>query len=131
MIRQILFTLGFILLVLVAVLLFNTFRLKKWPDKTSDTVLYHLSDSAITHLSEAVQLATISISDSSSIDTASFTAFGNFISTAYPLISQHLERSTIQTFSYVFEWKGRDTTKPPFILMGHYEVVPVEQSALP
>ncbi|MFL5773594.1 MAG: M20/M25/M40 family metallo-hydrolase [Flavisolibacter sp.] len=130
MVRKILFTIAILVLALLAVLLFNTFRNKPWPDQQPDPVLYSLPDSALKHLSEAVQIQTVSFSDSSSIDTASFNAFGKFISRAYPHIEQKLERTTLRTFSYVFEWKGTDTTKPPVILMGHYDVVPVEQNAL-
>ncbi len=130
MIKKILLWFGIALLALIAIVLFNTFRTKPWPIKTSDVVLLPLPDSAVQHVSQAIQIPTISISDSSAIDTAAFTAFNHFIERAYPLIHQNLSKTFINRFSMVFEWKGQNATLPPIILMGHYDVVPVEASAL-
>jgi carboxypeptidase PM20D1 len=130
MIKKILRWLGLILLVLIVIVLFNTFRAKPWPVSTAYTQLQALPDSAIQHLSQAVQLPTISISDSSAIDTVAFKAFGSFIERAYPLVQQHLSKTLINQFSFIFEWKGQDTMLAPFILMGHYDVVPVEAASL-
>jgi carboxypeptidase PM20D1 len=119
-----------VLLVLVAIVLFNTFRTKPWPVKMANAVQSSLPDSAIQHLSQAVQIPTISISDTSAIDTAAFTAFGSFLERAYPLIHQHLSKTMIDQFSFVFEWKGQNASLAPVILMGHYDVVPVEEAVL-
>jgi len=130
MIKKIFLFLGVSLLVLIAIVLFNTFRAKTWPIKTSDAVQQPLPDSAVQHMSRAVQIQTISISDSSAIDTVAFKAFNSFIERAYPLIHQHLSKTFINEFSIVFEWKGQNASMAPIILMGHYDVVPVETSAL-
>jgi carboxypeptidase PM20D1 len=130
MIKKIFIGLGIGLLVLIAVILINTFRAKPWPIMPSDKVQQPLPDSAIQHMSQAVQIPTISISDTSAIDTAAFIAFGSFIKRSYPLIHQHLSKTLINGFSFVFEWKGQNDSLAPIILMSHYDVVPVEPSAL-
>jgi carboxypeptidase PM20D1 len=130
MIKKILLSLGIVLLLLIAILLFNTFRAKPWPVKPADEVQRPLPDSAIQHFSEAVQIPTISISDTSAIDTAAFKAFNSFIERAYPLIHQHLSKTFINQFSIVFEWKGQNASLAPIILMGHYDVIPVETASL-
>jgi carboxypeptidase PM20D1 len=130
MVKKILVALGVALLLLIAFVLINTFRVKAWPVKAETITLAPVSDSAIRHLSKAVQFPTISFSDSSAIDTIAFTSFGSFIEKAYPLVHQHLAKTMINQFSYVFEWKGQQSDLAPIIIMGHYDVVPVEAAAL-
>lgn len=96
----------------------------------SDAVQQPLPDSAVLHMSQAIQIPTISFSDSSAIDTAAFKAFNTFIERAYPLVHLHLSKILIHQFSIVFEWKGQNASLSPIILMGHYDVVPVETASL-
>ena len=130
MFKKILLFLGLALLILVGVLLFNTYRTSAWPIVHKEISLMPLPDSAISHLSQAVQIPTVSFSDTGAIDTSAFLAFNHFIEKAYPLIHQKLPKTAIRQFSYVFEWKGKNEALAPIILMGHYDVVPVEPSAL-
>jgi len=130
MIRKILGLLGLVLLVLIGVLLFNTFRAKPWPSYPDSVKLQPLPDSAILHLSGAIQIPTISISNTSAIDTAAFASFNTYIEKSYPLIHQRLSKKVINNFSYVFEWKGQNAGLAPIILMGHYDVVPVESAVV-
>ncbi len=128
MIKKILGFLGITVLVLIAIILFNTFRAKKWPVMSTNKVQQPLPDSAIQHLSQAVQIPTISISDTSAIDTSAYNAFVSFIGQAYPLIHRNLTKTLIQQYNFVFEWKGQNAALAPIILMGHYDVVPVEEA---
>src|SRR6185503_13897661 len=81
-------------------------------------------------MSQAIRIPTISISDSSAIDTSAFRAFNTFIERSYPLIFRHLSKTFINEFSMVIEWKGKNLSLPPIVLMSHYDVVPVEEAAL-
>ncbi|MEO5592499.1 MAG: M20/M25/M40 family metallo-hydrolase [Chitinophagaceae bacterium] len=130
MIKKILQWLALAFLLLICIVLFNTFRKKPWPVSTAYIALQPLPDSAIQHMSQAIKLATVSISDSSAIDTATFKAFGNFLTQAYPLVHQHLSKTMADQFSFVYEWKGQNALLAPVILMGHYDVVPVEAASL-
>ena len=130
MIKKILLFLGFAILILVAVVLFKTFRTPAWPVYHTQVNLIPLPDSAIQHLSQAIQIQTVSYSDTLAIDSNAFAAFNSFIEKTYPLIHQTLTKKAIKQFSYVFEWQGKNQTLAPIILMGHYDVVPVEPSAL-
>jgi len=120
--------LGVLILLLIGVLLFNTFRSSPWPVYPA-AAEHPLPDSAIRHMSQAIQIPTISISDTSAIDTIAFNAFGTLMERAYPLIHQQLSKTVINQFAYVYEWKGQNS-RAPIILMGHYDVVPVEAAAL-
>ena len=130
MVKKLLGLIFIALIVLIAVLLFNTFTTKPWPVVTSINNPAPLPDSAVKHLSEAVQIPTISINDTAAIDTPAFKKFGEFIQTAYPLVSSKLEKTLINGLAFVFKWAGQDTALPPIILMGHYDVVPVEASVI-
>jgi carboxypeptidase PM20D1 len=130
MFKRIVLFAGIALLIPVAIILFNTFRSRPWPVKHDAIALSPLPDSAIQHLSHAVQIQTISISDTSAVDTTAFKAFNSFIENSYPLVHKNLSKTTIRGFSYVFEWKGLNESLAPIVLMSHYDVVPVEPSAL-
>lgn len=121
--------LGLAILLIIAILLYNTFRLKPWPVHTA-AALEPLPDSAIAHMSHAIRIATVSAEDTTSIDSVHFNQFRIFLEEAYPLVHQRLTKTIIKNYSYVFEWKGSDTSLQPVILMGHYDVVPVEPSAI-
>jgi carboxypeptidase PM20D1 len=81
-------------------------------------------------MSNAIRIATISPEDTTRIDSVHFNQFRFFLEQSYPLIHQQLSKTIIKNYSYVFEWKGTDTSLLPIILMGHYDVVPVEPSAI-
>ncbi|MFT3934924.1 MAG: M20/M25/M40 family metallo-hydrolase [Chitinophagaceae bacterium] len=129
MIKKLLGFFGLLLVGLVCIVLFNTFHKKPWPEATIAPTLQPLPDSAILHMSKAIQIPTISISDSSALDSTAFRNFGLFLQQAYPLVHQHLQKTMIDQFSFVFEWKGKNSSIAPIILMGHYDVVPVEAAS--
>jgi carboxypeptidase PM20D1 len=129
MLKKFFSLLGLALLLVLAILLFNTFRSKPWPMHTA-AVLEPLPDAAIMHMSNAIRIATISPEDTTSIDSLHFNQFRVFLEQSYPLIHRQINRTIIKNYSYVFEWKGSDSSLQPVILMGHYDVVPVEPSAV-
>jgi len=129
MLKRIFSLLGLLLLLIVAILLVNTFRARPWPQSQANREGQPLPDSAVRHLGQAVRIKTISYSDTAAIDTAAFRAFGIFLNEAYPLIHQHLIKTNIREFNYIYEWKGQDSSLAPLVLMGHYDVVPVEEAA--
>jgi len=129
MLKRIIVGFALLLLVLVAGIFVNTLFTKAWP-KHKATALEALPDSAISHMSEAISIATVSPEDTTHIDTLHFNRFRQFLEKSYPLIHQQLSRTIVNHYSYVFEWKGTDTSLLPLILMGHYDVVPVEPSAV-
>lgn len=129
MLKFFFYLLGIALLIVLVILVFNTLGAKPWPVHKA-AVPEPLPDSAIVHMSNAIRIATVSPEDTTSIDSVHFNQFRIFMEQSYPLIHQQLSRSIIKNYSYVFEWKGTDTSLHPIILMGHYDVVPVEPSAV-
>lgn len=131
MTKRILFVFGVALLLLLAVVLFNTFRFSSagQEGESSKGVEIARYDTAALHLSQALQIKTVSFGDTLPIDTAEFLKFKAFMETAYPLMHQQLEKQSFNLFSYVFKWEGKDTTAKPYVLMAHTDVVPVEAVA--
>lgn len=129
MTKKILLSLLGLLIVLLAVLLINTFRFKSAAVEGEEALAIGNHDSAAAHLSRAIQIKTISFGDTLAIDTAEFTQFRLFMESTYPLMHSKLERTVFGEFSYVFKWKGKDTTAAPQVLMAHLDVVPVEAIA--
>ena len=117
------------IVVVAGVLLVNTFRFQKAAVFNGNVVEIPSNDSAAVHLSNAIQIKTISFGDTLAIDTTEFTKFRSFMESTYPLMHQQLEKMTFNQFSYVFKWKGKDTTAAPYVLMAHMDVVPVEAVA--
>ncbi|HVM88551.1 MAG TPA: M20 family peptidase [Puia sp.] len=121
---------GFLLLVIVvlaSVVLINTFRFSKAIPGKPALAEEPISDSAVQHLSKAVQIKTISFADTIPADTAEFLRFRGFLEYAYPLIHRRLQRQIFNHFSYLFKWEGKNKNLAPYVLMAHMDVVPVEE----
>lgn len=127
--RPIRFFLLAALLLLIGILVLNTSK-KGEPDNS--IVIQKIpsaGDSSVLHMSRAIQIKTVSKGDTLPIDTAEFKAFRQFLESSYPLIHQRLERQIFNEFSYLYKWRGKDSSLAPWVLMAHQDVVPVESAA--
>jgi carboxypeptidase PM20D1 len=127
--KKIFSILAVFILFVFAILFYNTIRLKPWPEYKA-AVPEPLPAAAVLHMSNAIQIATVSPEDTLRIDSTVFNKFRLFLEQSYPLVHQKLVRTVIKGYSYIFEWKGSDSSLQPIILMGHYDVVPVEPMAI-
>ena len=89
-----------------------------------------LPQNAVAHMSAAIKFKTETPNDEYQFDTATFMNYRKFIENTYPLIHKNLQRTIIDSFNYIYEWKGTDPSILPMVLMAHYDVVPVEASAV-
>lgn len=118
----------FAFLALIAYLLFNTFRISsKQMLEVIPAKNIEISDSALKHLSDAIKLRTVSFSDATLMDSTQFDKFLLFLEKTYPLVHSKLSLEKVNIYTLVFEWKGKNTSLKPVLLMGHYDVVPVIQ----
>jgi carboxypeptidase PM20D1 len=113
-------------LVLIGILVFNTPKQSQPANGNSIEQIPAAGDSAAWHLSRALQIKTVSKGDTLPIDTAEFVAFRQFLESSYPLIHRQLQRQIFNEFSYLYRWKGKDSSLAPWVLMAHTDVVPVE-----
>lgn len=51
----------------------------------------------------------------------------SFLEKKYPLVHQELQRETVNDFSLLYYWPGKDPSLKPVLLLGHTDVVPVEE----
>jgi len=121
--------LGALLIILVAIVLVKTWTNASGAHQKSN-ILEPLTKEAIAHMSQAIQIKTETPNDAYEFDTATFFAYRKFLEKSYPLVHKNLPRTVIDSFNYVYEWKGTDTSILPMVLMAHYDVVPVEASAV-
>lgn len=128
--RKIFIFIGILLVALVVIVLVKTVLFTKEIPHTKARSLSPMPENAVAHLSRAIRIKTISTEINKPIDTAAFRSFRNFLDSTYPLIHQQLQRTIIDTFSYVYYWKGSHSTLKPYLLLAHSDVVPVEQSSL-
>ena len=77
------------------------------------------------HLSEAIQIKTISNRETDKVDWAAFDALHKFIDESYPLIREKLEKTIVPPANLVYYWKGSKPGLDAVALLGHQDVVPV------
>src|SRR5258708_13935405 len=124
--RKLLLAVLVLALLLAGLVLFNAFRAKPWPS-TKAAPLAALPDSALSHMSEAIRIPTVS-PEGNQIDSAPFIAYRSFLQKSYPLLHQHLPRTILENCSYPYTWKGTNPSLIPLLLVAHYDVVPLEAS---
>jgi len=127
--RKILSILGIVVLALMVIVVIRTI-VNKPATNQKEVKLDPLPQHAIEHMSAAIQFKTETPNDDYQFDTATFMNYRKFLEKSYPLIHQNLPRTIIDSFNYIYEWKGTDTSLLPMVLMAHYDVVPVEESAI-
>ena len=82
------------------------------------------------HLSEAIQIKTISNPDPEKVDWSEFERFHAFLEKAYPLINEKLEKEVVGRANLLYRWKGKDPGLDPIALLSHMDVVPVSSGTL-
>lgn len=116
--------------VLAAVVLYRTFTyqppaavdlaaVKVAPPVTVDVSL------AAQHLSQAVQIQTVSHQDQAEDQPAEWDRLHAMLQAAYPAAHAAMTREVVGKKSLIFTWAGSDASLSPIILMAHQDVVPV------
>jgi carboxypeptidase PM20D1 len=80
---------------------------------------------AAQHLSQAVQIQTVSHQDPAEDQPAEWARLHAFLATAYPAAHAAMTREVVGKASLVYTWPGSDPSLAPVILMAHQDVVPV------
>lgn len=129
-VKRILRLLGLLILALVAVLAVRTltFRSRQLvvagavPDAAPVDVA-----AAAARLGRAVQFPTVSTDDPAGRDPAPFLGLHAHLSESFPRTHAALAREVVDGRSLLYTWRGTDAALAPVVLMGHMDVVPVEQ----
>ena len=75
----------------------------------------------------AVQHKTVSYDDPEKIDGSAFLGLHRLFRTLYPLVHTHLTLETVNEYSLLYTWEGRDPDLQPIMLISHLDVVPVDE----
>lgn len=114
---------------LLTILLVNTFQLSNTQIEAAQNVAVDRDRGAmLDRFSRALQYQTISGDSEDLRNTEEFYRFLNFIGEEYPLVHSRLEQTMFNDLTPLYFWEGNDPTLDPILLMGHYDVVPVDST---
>lgn len=82
---------------------------------------------AAEHLSQAIQIKTVSSDDAGKVDWNEFEKFHAFLAEAFPLITKTLSRENVSTASLLYKWQGTDESLKPIAFLSHMDVVPISE----
>jgi len=77
-------------------------------------------------LAEAVRFRTVSYQDRGQIEYGEFLQFHQFLRTSFPRVFAQLAVETVNDYSLLIRWPGRDPELAPVLFTAHMDVVPVE-----
>lgn len=120
-----------VLVIFIAYLLINTFSFPSLQLHTDPIKALDIKSTSIENFSNAIKIKTVSPENEVDFDSIQFQAFSKFLKTTYPLSDSILEKKTFNSFSFLYKWKGTDTSLKPIVLMAHLDVVPVIEENLP
>jgi len=130
MIKRLLIGLTGLVVGIAAIVLVRTVRMSYEPPGVNPVERHDFdAEAALSNLSRAIQIPTITLQDSTEMDHAAFHEFRAFMKDAYPHVHETMERERMGSHGHtlLYRWEGQDTTQSPILLMGHYDVVPVEE----
>ncbi len=116
-----------LLLILAAVVTVRALPLPSKPLASGGTAPPLMSDraAALARFTRAIQFRTISFGDETPSGPVEHQAFVAWLAEAYPRVHASLAREVIGG-SLLYVWKGTDPSLAPLLLMGHFDVVPIE-----
>jgi len=80
---------------------------------------------AVAHLSEAIQLKTVSM-QTPAANAGEFVALHALMERAFPRVHRELTKESVGDHSLLFTWRGKDQRLKPILLMAHMDVVPID-----
>ncbi len=84
-------------------------------------------EAAVERLSQALQFPTISYDNPDEFDEEAFEGFIEWMAEAFPRVHEELEMERVSDYTLLFRWEGTNDALDPGMMMGHYDVVPVEE----
>lgn len=128
MFKKIILSLLGIVLLLTAILLFNTLRqTSKQLGQVKTSKAPVDKDLVVNHLGGALRHKTISNNLNQMYDLGkNFTAFHQYLDSIYPNLTAKLTKETFAKYSLLYTWKGKNAALKPVLLLAHQDVVPVD-----
>lgn len=99
------------------------------PNSSATSVNISL-DSALSRLSQAIKIKTISYDNPNQTDAQAFLDFHQHLKASFPLVHQQANKTIINNHSLIFYLKGQNPTLKPALFLAHIDVVPVDGNTL-
>jgi carboxypeptidase PM20D1 len=119
-----------LILIFLTYLIFNALNFKSTQVSYKPIDIIKVSPTSNINLSTAIKIQTVSHENIKDFDSIQFNNFSIFLKTTYPLTDSILEKKHFNSFSFLYKWRGSDSTLKPIILMAHLDVVPVIEDNL-
>jgi len=127
--KKILIAFLILFLLVAGIVIYRTFNFSSKQIKAERTASdLPVEDAVIDRFAKAIQLTTISYEDRTKCDTNAILQLHDLIQQTFPLVDSFLERTVVNKFSLLYEWKGKSPNMKPVILMAHMDVVPIEEA---
>lgn len=116
-------------LTFVVVVMVRTFQLgnTQVEPQTNPQVVWD-EDAMIRRFSQSLQYQTISGDSGAELDSTAFNDFLTFLRVSFPRVHNTMDDTLFNDFTPLYYWEGTDSSLDPILLMGHYDVVPVDSS---
>lgn len=82
----------------------------------------------IRRFSQAIQYQTISGDEGAELDSAAFNEFLTFLRVSFPRVHNTMDDTLFSNYTPLYYWQGTDPSLDPILLMGHYDVVPIDST---
>jgi carboxypeptidase PM20D1 len=132
MLKKILISIGGIFIILVCVLLFNTFTVSSKQIKSikNPSKIEIDKNRAAANLAGAIKIKTVSYNNPAAFDKNEFANFRAYLEKTYPKLHRELKQEIVGGLSILYTWKGSDPSLKPILLLAHQDVVPVDAKTL-
>ena len=126
MIRKLVTAIVAVLAVLLAALLFNTWRHgSRQLDVSAVRPPAVDAQAAARRLAGAIRLRTVSYDGRPDASAAELLALHDYLRQQFPAAHAALDREVVGGYSLLYRWAGSDASAKPLMLMAHQDVVPV------
>jgi len=85
---------------------------------------------AVERMAGAIRFRTVSYDDRANFDAKPFLAFHDYLRRSFPQLHERADVTVINGYSLLFRIAGSDPSLKPVLLMGHMDVVPVDELTL-
>ena len=125
--RSTLFAIAAGVVLLIALLMYNTLRQSSRQLQVAPVQSIALDDSAAAQrLAGAVRISTVTYDAPQPANTDEFLRLHRYLEQHFPQVHHELKREIVNQYSLLYTWRGSDPSAKPILLMAHHDVVPIE-----
>ncbi|MBI2378499.1 MAG: M20/M25/M40 family metallo-hydrolase [Deltaproteobacteria bacterium] len=112
-----------ILAALLTAIVVRAARSERHVEPITPPAAFEVSAQATARLGDAIRIPTVW--QGASTSSSAFEQLHRHLEASFPRVHRELSVDTLEGFSLLYTWKGRDPKLKPLLLMAHQDVVPV------